>query len=141
AALLALARQMRNMKRERRIRFVLLSTAGPLEQSQAQGAFRYPQQVIDDKEDGGRVVAAVELHGLGLYSDAERTQHSPEALQAIGLGAPVKADFIALVSTPQSSDVATLAADAFATASSLPAKSWVLPAADPFWQTDHGEFA
>ncbi len=133
AAIVALAELLAHTPLPRKLRLVLTSTAGPSAAPEAQGAFAYAQGLADDNQAGRRVAAVVELRGLGAYSELAGSQQSPDALAALGLAELGPGNFIALVSTPDSAELASAAGTVFEQAS-LPAKSWVLPPTEPFLQ-------
>jgi hypothetical protein len=133
AALLVLAKRFHGQRALRSVRFAFLSSAGPRENREAQGAFHYAASLKKEltQEEGNEktVAAAVELRGLGIYGSVAGTQRYPEAV----IGGSDAGDFIALVSLPEGADVADAARQGFESGLSIPFAHWVLLRDDPFF--------
>jgi hypothetical protein len=110
------------------VRFAFLSSAGPREPREASGSFHYAQHLETNAEAQVEVVAAIELRGLGVFRDAPGSQRFPEAIPA----KDDRANFIAMVSQPESAVVAEVARGGFERHSSIPLAHWVLLRDDEF---------
>jgi hypothetical protein len=126
AALLVLAERFHEQRALRSVRFAFLSSAGPREQREAQGAFHYTRALLDDQKKEQAVVAAVELGGLGRYDDTPGSQRYPETV----IGHGTAGNFVALVSLPEGTELAQASGSHFEAVSSLPFSHWVLPRSD-----------
>lgn len=129
AALLVLAQRFHSQRALRTVRFAFLSSAGPHDQPQARGAFHYAkalaedQKPLEDEESPAlEVVATVELAGLARYDDTPGSQRYPEAVVPGGTAG----NFVALVSQPESNELASAAGQAFEAAATLPFSQWVV---------------
>jgi hypothetical protein len=141
AAALVLARHFLGQRALRTVRFVFLSSAGPRSEAQAQGAFHYAQALEQEvqasqssadeaSEDESAVetagpreiLAVVDLDGIGVFADTPGSQRYPAAV----ISSNDRGDFIALVSQPETTQLAAVVGDSFQANSSLPYTHWVL---------------
>jgi hypothetical protein len=139
AAALVLAHRFAGQRALRTIRFAFLSSAGPRDTAEAQGAFHYAhalEQEIEKSKTQGEaeevaetetagpveVVAVLDLYGLGVFAETPGTQRHPDSV----ISSNDSGDFIALVSQPEATELAEVVGGSFADHSSLPLSHWVL---------------
>ena len=130
AALLELARLLKDARPARTVRFVaFVNEEPPFYRSDAMGSRQYARR---SRERGENVVAMFSLETIGWYSDRPGSQHYPPPL---GLLYPSAGNFIAFVSNLSSRGLlhqaiggfrrhATLASEGVAAPSFLPGVDW-----------------
>src|SRR5271163_1429774 len=97
AAVLELARQLRESKPRKNIRFVIfVNEEPPFFQTSRMGSLVYAQQL---RRENVRVSAMISLEMLGFYSDAPGSQKYPALL---GLFYPSRGNFLGFVGNPES---------------------------------------
>ena len=136
AALLELARLLRDAKPERTLRIVwFVNEEPPYYRGDDMGSRRYARR---SRERGERVVVMFSLETIGWYSDDPRSQHYPFPL---GLFYPSRGDFLAFVSNLGSRGVMHEAIAAFRRHAQFPSEGVAAPAAIPGvdW-SDHASF-
>jgi len=136
AALLELARLLRDAKPERTLRIVwFVNEEPPYYRGDDMGSRRYARR---SRERGERVIVMFSLETIGWYSDDPRGQHYPFPL---GLFYPSRGDFLAFVSNLGSRGVMHEAIAAFRRHAQFPSEGVAAPAAIPGidW-SDHASF-
>lgn len=149
AALLVLARRFHGQRALRSVRFVFLSSAGPRSTPEAQGSVHYARALKQELDESApaeeptsaeaavtvagprEVLVTLDLDGLGVFVDEPGSQRHPEAI----IASHDRADFIALVSRPQDTEIAARIGDRFQESASLPSMHWVILPDDP-WLAD-----
>lgn len=141
AAVLELARLLKNSKPNRTIRFVLFANEEPpYFQTPRMGSLVYAQQL---RHQHLNVTAMLSLETIAYYSDAKASQHYP-----VGVGAsyPDVGNFIGFVGDTDSAPLVRRAVELFKRASSFPIQELAAPAAIPgigfsdqwsFWQNGY----
>jgi Zn-dependent M28 family amino/carboxypeptidase len=138
AAVLELARQLRESKPRKTIRFVIfINEEPPFFQTSRMGSMVYAQQL---RRENVRVSAMISLEMLGFYSDAPGSQKYPALL---GLFYPSRGNFLGFVGNLESRDLVRRAVRAFRESTSFPSEGIAAPAEWPgigwsdqwsFWQ-------
>jgi hypothetical protein len=138
AAVLELARQLRESKPRKNIRFVIfVNEEPPFFQTNRMGSLVYAQQL---RRENVRVSAMISLEMLGFYSDAPGSQKYPAVL---GLFYPSRGNFLGFVGNSDSRDLVRRAVRAFRESTSFPSEGIAAPAEWPgigwsdqwsFWQ-------
>jgi hypothetical protein len=141
AAVLELARQFREIKPRKNIRFVIfVNEEPPFFQTNRMGSVVYAQQL---RLENVRVSAMISLEMLGYYSDASGSQKYPAVL---GLFYPSPGNFIGFVGNSESRDLVRRAVRAFRESTSFPSEGIAAPADWPgigwsdqwsFWQEQY----
>ena len=123
AALLELARLLRDSHPARTIRFVaFVNEEPPWFQTDDMGSMVYAEQVHKAKEN---IVASVSLETIGMYSDAEGSQQYPEGFKSLY---PSKGNFIAFVGDLSSHGLVRDAVRSFRAAEQFPSEGISAPA-------------
>ncbi len=140
AALLALARRLRETPHARTLRLVWFTNEEPPHfQTPNMGSLRYARRAVERRE---RIVAMLSLETIGYYSTAQGSQQYPAA---IGWLYPSVGDFIGFVADLGSRDLVRRALGAFRRHAPFPSQGAALPRMLPgvgwsdhwaFWQ--HG---
>lgn len=136
AALLALARHFKDKPRQRTLRLVWFSDASQRREPEHMGAWQHLEHVVGGRKTPGAdepplkppaLHACVELHGLGVYSDAQGSQRYPDGMP---VGHPI-AEFVEVAAMVQDSALGSEFAHAMGRASSVPIRgvTWVEPTA------------
>lgn len=136
AALLELARVLRDAKVERTVRLVwFVNEEPPYTASRDMGSRRYAMR---SRERGERIVAMFSLETIGWYSDQAGSQHFPFPL---GFFYPSRGDFLAFVSNLSSRPLLHQAIAAFRRHAEFPSQGVAAPAFIPGvdW-SDHASF-
>ncbi len=138
AAVLELARQLRESKPRKNIRFVIfVNEEPPFFQTNRMGSLVYTQQL---QRENVRVSAMISLEMLGFYSDAPGSQKYPALL---GLFYPSRGNFLGFVGNSESRSLVQRAVRAFRESTSFPSEGIAAPAQWPgigwsdqwsFWQ-------
>lgn len=138
AAVLELARQLRQSKPRKTVRFVIfVNEEPPFFQTSRMGSLVYAQQV---RRENVRVSAMISLEMLGFYSDVPGTQKYPALL---GLFYPSRGNFVGFVGNSDSRDLVRRAIRGFRESTSFPSEGIAAPADWPgigwsdqwsFWQ-------
>jgi peptidase M28-like protein len=138
AAVLELARQLRESKPRKNIRFVIfVNEEPPFFQTNRMGSLVYAQQL---RRENVRVSAMISLEMLGFYSDALGSQKYPAVL---GLFYPSRGNFLAFVGNTESRDLVRRTVRVFRESTSFPSEGIAAPAEWPgigwsdqwsFWQ-------
>jgi Zn-dependent M28 family amino/carboxypeptidase len=129
AALLELARLLKNSHPARTIRFVaFVNEEPPWFQTANMGSWVYAKEARRKKEN---IVAAISLETIGMYSDAEGSQKYPEGFKALY---PSKGNFIAFVGNLASHGLVRDAVRSFRAATQFPSEG----SAAPGWITGVG---
>lgn len=138
AGLLELARLLKDAHPARTLRFVaFVNEEPPWFQTENMGSWVYARQAHKMHEN---IVAAVSLETIGMYSDAENSQHYPSGL---GLLYPSKANFIGFVGNLSSRALVRRAIASFRAATQFPSEGTAAPESIPgigwsdqwsFWQ-------
>jgi len=138
AAVLELARQLRESKPRKNIRFVIfVNEEPPFFQTSRMGSLVYAQQL---RRENVRVSAMISLEMLGFYSDAPGSQKYPALL---GLFYPSRGNFLGFVGNPESRDLVRQAIRGFRESTAFPSEGIAAPAEWPgigwsdqwsFWQ-------
>ena len=136
AALLELARLLRDAKPERTLRLVwFVNEEPPYFQGPDMGSRRYARR---SRERGERIVARVSLETVGWYSEDPGSQRYPFPL---GLFYPSRGDFIAFVANLGSRSLMHEALAAFRRHAAFPSEGVAAPAFIPGVEwSDHGSF-
>ncbi len=122
AAVLELARQLRQSKPRKSIRFVIfVNEEPPFFQTRRMGSLVYAQQL---RSEHARVSAMISLEMLGFYSDAAGSQKYPELL---GLFYPNRGNFLGFVGNSESRDLVRRAVRAFRESTSFPSEGIAAP--------------
>lgn len=135
AALLALARHFKDKPRQRTLRLVWFSDASQRREPDQMGAWQHLEHVVGGRKTPGAdepppkppaLHACVELHGLGVYSDAQGSQRYPDGMP---VGHSI-AEFVEVAAMVQDSALGADFARAMGQASSVPVRgvTWVEPA-------------
>lgn len=133
AALLCLAKRFAGRRTLRSLDFVWFTDAG----LRAPGAAGTVPFIAEAKKDGLTITAMLELHGLGVFSDAPGSQR--ESAEVVGAGDV--ASFIGVLAYPQHAVVADHFFAAFADATSMPVKRFTaLSDAPPVRDALHLDF-
>ncbi len=123
AALLELARLLRESKLRRTIRFVLfVNEEPPYFQTVRMGSYVYAGQL---RHDGTPVSAMISLEMLGFYSDAARSQRYPPLLS---LFYPSRGNFIGFVGNSESRQLVQRATGRFRESARFPSEGIAAPA-------------
>jgi Zn-dependent M28 family amino/carboxypeptidase len=136
AALLELARLLRDAQPQRTLRFVAFANEEPpFFKSEAMGSWVYARRA---RERGENIVAMFSLETIGYYSDRAGSQRYPFPL---GLFYPSKGDFLAFVSDLSSRPLLHEALAAFRRHARFPSEGVAAPAIVPGvdW-SDHWSF-
>jgi Zn-dependent M28 family amino/carboxypeptidase len=138
AAVLELARQLRESKPRKNIRFVIfINEEPPFFQTSRMGSLVYAQQL---RHENVRVSAMISLEMLGFYSDAPGSQKYPALL---GLFYPSRGNFLGFVGDSESRDLVRRAIRGFRESTAFPSEGIAAPAEWPgigwsdqwsFWQ-------
>jgi Zn-dependent M28 family amino/carboxypeptidase len=138
AAVLELARQLRESKPRKNIRFVIfVNEEPPFFQTSRMGSLVYAQQL---RRENVRVSAMISLEMLGFYSDVPGSQKYPALL---GLFYPSRGNFVGFVGNSESRDLVRRAVRLFRESTSFPSEGIAAPAEWPsigwsdqwsFWQ-------
>jgi len=141
AAVLEIARQLRESKPRKNVRFVIfVNEEPPFFQTSRMGSLVYAQQL---QRENVRVSAMISLEMLGVYSDIPKSQKYPALL---GLFYPSRGDFIGFVGNSESRDLVRLAVRAFRESTNFPSEGIAAPAEWPgigwsdqwsFWQESY----
>lgn len=127
AALLALARWFKDKPHARSLRLAWFSDASKRTVPESMGAWEHlshlGRRAVPESEDQavpvGPFRACVELHGLGVYSEALDSQGYPEGMP---MGHPI-GEFVEVVALAQDSSIGAQVAEAMGRVSSVPLKS------------------
>jgi Peptidase family M28 len=136
AAVIELARLLRDRTGARRIRLVLfVNEEPPYFKSEAMGSLRYARVLSERKE---RVVAMYSLETIGFYSSEPGSQRYPAPFNLIF---PDRGDFVAFVGTLESRALVWETIRSFRSHTAFPSIGGVAPAAVPGidW-SDHWAF-
>jgi Zn-dependent M28 family amino/carboxypeptidase len=136
AALLELARLLKDSHPARTLRFVaFVNEEPPYFQTANMGSLVYAKRAHQRNEN---IVAAISLETIGMYSDAEGSQHYPSGF---GLLYPSKGNFIGFVGNLSSRALVREVVGAFRETTSFPSEGSAVPAAIPGvgW-SDHWSF-
>lgn len=135
AALLAVARALKDRPRQRTLQLVWFSDASGREVPESMGAWQYLEGLAKRREDAdfeeprtrGPFRACVEVHGLGVYSDAPNSQQYSEGMPP---GHPI-GEFVEVAAMAHDSALGGDLATAMRQASSVPIKgvTWLEPEA------------
>lgn len=138
AAVLELARQLRESKPRRNIRFVIfVNEEPPFFQTGRMGSLVYARQL---RRENVRVSAMISLEMLGFYSDAPGSQKYPAFL---GLFYPSRGNFLGFVGNSESRDLVRRTIRGFRESTAFPSEGIAAPAEWPgigwsdqwsFWQ-------
>lgn len=138
AAVLELARRLRESKPRKNIRFVIfVNEEPPFFQTSRMGSLVYAQQL---RRENVRVSAMISLEMLGFYSDAPGSQKYPALL---GLFYPNRGNFLGFVGNSESRDLVRRAIHGFRESTAFPSEGIAAPAEWPgigwsdqwsFWQ-------
>lgn len=141
AGLLELARQLKSAHPSRTLRFVaFVNEEPPWFQTEHMGSLVYAQRA---KEQHENIVAAISLETIGMYSDAEGSQHYPSGL---GLFYPTKGNFIGFVGNLSSRKLVREVVRSFRQGSQFPSEGTAAPESIPgvgwsdhwaFWQANY----
>ena len=141
AAVLELARQLRESKPRKNIRFVIfVNEEPPFFQTSRMGSLVYAQQL---RRENVRVSAMISLEMLGFYSDVPGSQKYPALL---GLFYPSRGDFVGFVGNSESRDLVRRAVRSFRESTSFPSEGIAAPSDWPgigwsdqwsFWQEQY----
>ncbi len=133
AALLAVARALKDKPRERTLQLVWFSDASRREVPESMGAWQHlehfgkrrPDEAADEQVPPSPLRACVEVHGLGAYSEAPNSQSYRQGMPA---GHPI-GEFVEVVAMAQDSVLGSELAAAMGSSSSIPVKSvtWLEP--------------
>ncbi|HEY2390957.1 MAG TPA: M20/M25/M40 family metallo-hydrolase [Candidatus Angelobacter sp.] len=122
AALLELARILKDSPPARTVRFVaFVNEEPPWFQTEDMGSLVYAEAAHKRKE---KIVAAVSLETIGLYSDAEGSQQYPEGFKSLY---PSKGNFIAFVGDLSSRSLVSNAVRSFRAAEQFPSEGSAAP--------------
>ena len=136
AALLELARRMRDLRPARALRLVaFVNEEMPHFANGTMGSQAYARAA---KERGDRVVAMISLETIGYYSDRPGSQQYPFP---VGLFYPDRGDFLGFVGNVSSRELVRRAIAAFRTHARFPSEGAALPSGVPGvgW-SDHASF-
>ena len=136
AALLELARLLKDTHPARTLRFVaFVNEEPPYFQTADMGSLVYAKRAHQRNEN---IVAAVSLETIGMYSDAEGSQHYPSGF---GLLYPSKGNSIGFIGNLSSRSLVREALAAFRETTAFPSEGSAVPAAVPGvgW-SDHWSF-
>jgi Zn-dependent M28 family amino/carboxypeptidase len=123
AALLELARILKNSHPARTVRFVaFVNEEPPWFQTGDMGSLVYAKEAHRKKEN---IVAAVSLETIGMYSDAEGSQQYPEGFKALY---PSKGNFIAFIGDLGSHALVRDAVASFRASTQFPSEGSSVPA-------------
>jgi Zn-dependent M28 family amino/carboxypeptidase len=138
AAVLELARVLRDSKPHKNLRFVIfVNEEPPFFQTNQMGSLVYAQQL---RSENVKVSAMISLEMLGFYSDVPGSQKYPALL---GLFYPGRGDFVGFVGSSQSRDLVRQSIRIFRESTSFPSEGIAAPADWPgigwsdqwsFWQ-------
>jgi Peptidase family M28 len=138
AAVLELARLLKENRPRRTIRFVFFGNEEPpYFQTQKMGSLVYAQQL---RQSGTRVSAMISLETIGYYSDATGSQKYPALFS---LFYPSRGNFIGFVGNTESRDLVRRAIRSFRASAQFPSEGVAAPASLPgvgwsdqwsFWQ-------
>jgi Zn-dependent M28 family amino/carboxypeptidase len=122
AALLELARLLKNSHPERTVRFVaFVNEEPPHFQTENMGSWVYAKEVHRKKEN---IVAALSLETIGTYSDVEGSQRYPEGFKSLY---PSKGNFIAFIGNLSSHGLVRDAVRSFREAEQFPSEGSAVP--------------
>src|ERR1700686_506533 len=123
AALLELARALRNSHPARTVRFVaFVNEEPPWFQTENMGSLVYAKEAHKKKEN---IVAAVSIETIGMYSDVEGSQQYPEGFKSLY---PSKGTFVAFIGDFSSHGLGRDAVRSFRAATQFPAEGSSAPA-------------
>jgi hypothetical protein len=141
AAVLELARQLRDSRPRKNLRFVIfVNEEPPFFQTSRMGSVVYAQQL---RRENVRVSAMISVEMLGFYSDVQGSQKYPAVL---GLFYPSRGDFIGFVGNSESRDLVRRAVRSFRESTRFPSEGIAAPAEWPgigwsdqwsFWQENY----
>lgn len=141
AGLLELARRLKSAHPSRTLRFVaFVNEEPPWFQTEHMGSMVYSRRA---KEQHENIVAAISLETIGMYSDAEGSQHYPSGL---GLFYPTKGNFIGFVGNLSSRKLVREVVRSFRAGSKFPSEGTATPESIPgvgwsdhwsFWQENY----
>jgi len=141
AALLEVARLLRDTRHRRTLRFVaFVNEEPPFFQGDGMGSLRYARRC---RERGENVVAMLSLETMGFYSDAPGSQEYPFPLS---LFYPDTADFIAFVGNTRSRSLVRTTLSSFRESTAFPSEGAAVPGLLPgvgwsdhwsFWQAGY----
>ena len=136
AAVLELARLLKDLQARKRIRFVLfVNEEPPYFMTRDMGSLRYAEALAARKE---RVTAMFSLETLGYYSDAPASQQYPFPF---GLLFPDRGDFVAFVGLTNSRPLVHATMRSFRSHTSFPTVGGVAPVVIPgIGWSDHWAF-
>src|SRR6266702_1294412 len=126
AALLELARLLKNSHPARTIRFVaFVNEEPPHFQTENMGSWVYAKEAHRQKEN---IVAALSIETIGMYSDAEGSQQYPAGFKSLY---PSKGNFIAFVGDLSSSGLVPDAVRSFRESEQFPSEGSAVPGSIP----------
>lgn len=141
AALLELARMLRDSKPRKNLRFVIfVNEEPPFFQTSRMGSLVYAQQL---RRENVRVSAMISLEMLGFYSDDPGSQKYPALMS---LFYPSRGNFIGFVGNPESRALVRRSIRAFRASTNFPSEGIAAPAEWPgigwsdqwsFWQEQY----
>jgi hypothetical protein len=136
AALLELARLLKDEKYKTRIKFVaFVNEEPPFFRTEAMGSRVYVSKV---KEEGEKIIGAIILEMIGYYS---KQANSQRYLPLLGPFYPNKADFIAVVGNFPSRELVSKLVSGFKESSDFPIESLIAPNFIPGLNfSDHASF-
>ncbi len=122
AALLELARLLKTARPARTLRFVaFVNEEPPYFQTKNMGSWVYAKQAHERHEN---VIAAVSIETIGMYSDANGSQHYPEGLSLLY---PSKGNFICFVGNLSSRPLVREAVQSFRRETAFPSEGIAAP--------------
>ncbi len=136
AAVIALARAMRDARPARNLHFVLFpNEEAPFFKTKDMGSLRYAKGAA---ARGDKVVAMISIESIGYFSDAAGSQHLPEGLEG---RYPTTGDFVAFVSRKSDEKLVGRALATFLAHATLPAQGASLDESTPgVGDSDHWAF-
>lgn len=136
AAVIELARSLRNFTPERTLRFVCFTNQeGPFFQTPHMGSSVYAKRAA---ERGEKIVAMLSIDGIGYYADSPNDRHYPEALVT---RLPPRGAFLAVVGDTRSERLVASVVQSLTAGGSLPAQGAALPPeTDGIASSDHWSF-